>query len=323
MEEASARAHLPTASTTSKTRMYTTEAQRATTTAKSDVTEGRIKIEGSLFDGFQQPQKIAKMNIEHEPTKSFREDDVNLQQRIKLQPESMLGSQSGFQYFKTGAPKKPEIESALFMSGSPVLKGDVSRLIDSIKPEVAASAPATSRSGVSQGSSGYTWQQYMPFGTGIWEKQSNIPTRTSTTTATTYSMVPTTVRNSFTGNRQNVPLSDHERLFNDNVESSFNAREEVKQQPGRVYAAAKQSDVTAFSSGSSVRKSEETRQGTQPNPVTAGTNKADEPSPTKIPAMPNTDLGIPQIINSQREERITQSSKSMAQNATKMIAVFY
>eukprot|EP00795_Rhopilema_esculentum_P005038 gene5038-148_t len=310
VEEATARAHLPTASTTSKARMYTTEAQKATTTAKSDMTEGRMKIEGSLFDGFKQPQKIAKMNIEHEPTKYFQEDDVNLQQRKKLQPESSLGSQSGFQYFKTGAPKKPEIESALFMSGSPVVKGDVSRLIDSINPEVAVSAPATSRSGVSQGSSGYTWQQYMPFGTGIWEKQSNIPTRTSTTTATTYSMVPTTVRNSFIGNRQNVPLPDHERFFNGNVESSFNAREEIRQQPGRVYAAAKQSDVTAFSSGSSVRKSKETRPGTQPNPVTAGTNKADEPSPTRIPAMPNTDLGIPQIINSQREERLTQISKS-------------
>lgn len=310
-ENGPARNNLPTLSTTAKFRPVTTEAQPLTTTTTASA-QGRFKIEDSLYGGLDEPQNFAKANIEHEPTHT--EQLSNSRQTPKTQVES---PQSETSFFTAGAPKKPANEPALFVSGPPLVRGDDNSLNDNIKPVNSAS-----RSKVQHATNGYTWQQYMPFGTGIWAKQSDIPTKSSTIKTTTSSEM---TRNENDGNQHAVVRntlygSDTQGMFSATSQkdltglktSSAEAPSQMTDSHGLAAASQRQSIFNAASSGASLHwKDENARTRSGVDGQQKNTDVPDDGSrPTMKPAHPNTELGIPNVVASQQSPEPPASSIS-------------
>ena len=255
-----------------------------------------MKIESSLFDNMNNEVKVAKTNIEHEPTQMFRETDAG---NAGIQNDK---SQGISQFFVSGAPKQPDIESALFLSGAPVIRGKSTGA-----PKY--DAVASSRSNIKQGSNGYMWQQYMPFGTGIWQKQSHIPTETSTTmTSTTSSAYARPNKINSQTMRNNVYGNDDRGMFNTLLgnEGAYRAQEA---NGGSHVASQRQSVVRVYSNGGHVTENAIARSGVEGN-ANQG-KQQDGAQPTKVPAAPSTELGIPQVIASEPNQKAVSGPLSM------------
>lgn len=293
-EIATSKSLMPTTSSTSSATTGTEKSQLWTTTARSSVTE-RKNFEGSLFDNV----KVTKANIEHEPTKMFKEDDfANPGAREEK-------SQRKSQFFMSGTPKQPAIESAQFLSNAPVIRGGENGVF-------RQDDRAASRSSIKQSNSGYTWQQYMPFGTGIWEKESHIPNKLSTTSA----YIPNNINNNNVLNekaymRGNIYKSDNREMFSAGSpnEGAYRSQEA---DDGARFASQRQSLVNAISSGgrmSMMGENAVTRSGVE------GSNdqgkQKDGSKPTKSPVIPSTELGIPQVIASEPRLKAVSEKQSM------------
>lgn len=262
-----------------------------------------MKIEGSLFDNSKADVRTVKTSIYRLPTQTFNADNV------KKPRFEELGGRS--QIFMSGAPKKSEVESALFISGAPVVRNKGSGFFN----HVGNAAP---RSSIEQKSNGYTWQQYMPFGTGIWEKQSKIPTKSSTTLTTIASNAHARNFNSNNGNnfgrdhsylRDGVYNSDNRRMLPaSSLTEGANVAQEVND--GARFALQRQSSVDAVSSGGILSMAKgSARSGVEGNKDQG--NHQDAAQPTRAPAMPNTELGIPQVIASDPTQKAIPMSLSM------------
>ena len=265
-----------------------------TTTAKSAQINNRMKIESSLFDDVKEGGSVAKANIEHEPTRTFKGDDLGNMAALK---EKYQGRP---QFFLSGAPKQPELESALFLSGAPVVRGKDGGVLTN--DEIASS-----RSNVKPANNGYNWQQYMPFGNYIWEKQSRTPSEnvrtitSSTSTASTINDGSSSLRGNIYGNGNRGMLSasvDHTGAY------------QVQGTNGILpIASQKQSTVNVYSTGDRVTeigiaRSEIQRSKSQRKP-------ADSSQPKKSPVEPNTELGIPQVIASEPNQKAKVEPQSM------------
>ena len=250
-----------------------------------------MKIESSLFDNVKEDPKIPKTNIEHEPTKTFRENEVNNVAELNER------SNEKSQFFLAGSPKQPNIESALFLSGSPIIRGK----------ESGALKNAGSRSNIKQAENGYTWQQYMPYANYIWEKQSHIPSEKSTPDAsTTYRSYN---RNDEGGRiRGNIYGNDGRGMLNTNVDNEGAYRLEGANGMSHL-ASQKQSLYTAFSTGAHVTEAGVARSEVQKSK--SERKPTDSSPPTKSPAVPNTELGIPQVIASEPNQKAISAPQSM------------
>ena len=291
----------PTASSqrydTTKSQLLTTTTTTTGNTATNSPVENRMKIEGSLFDGNKDEVKIAKTNIEHEPTKTFQENDIiNPLQSDKFQGKS--------QFFMSGAPKQPGIESALFLSGAPVIRGKDSGTMRN-------SDTALSRSNIKQTNNGYTWQQYMPFGNYIWEKQSQIPSGKSTiSTASTTSIASSPyVKNDDSNTmRGNIYGNDNRGMLSTNVghEGAY-PLQGANEMPH--FASQKQALLNVISTGDKVTETGIARSEIQKSK--SQSRPQDSTQPAKKPAEPNTELGIPQVISSEPNQKATSEPLSM------------
>ena len=292
---------MPTASSqhydTTKSQVLTTTTTTGENTATNSAIENRMKIEGSLYDGLKDEKKIAKTNIEREPTKTFQENDMsNSVQNDKFQGKS--------QFFMSGAPKQPGIESALFLSGAPVIRGGAMKNSDT----------ALSRSNIKQANNGYTWQQYMPFGNYIWEKQSHIPSgKSGTSTASTSSSTSTTsssyVKNDDSNTmRGNIYGNDNRGMLSTSVghEGAYRLQG-ANEMPH--FASQRQALFNVISTGEKVTETGIARSEVQKSK--SQSKPKDGTQPAKIPAEPNTELGIPQVISSEPNQKATSEPLSM------------
>ena len=294
----------PAEGTTTKSMVPTTSSQHhdtttpqiltTTTTAKSAEINNRMKIESSLFDDVKEGGNVAKANIEHEPTQTFKDNDVGNVAALK---ENYQGRS---QFFLSGAPKQPELESALFLSGAPVVR-------DKDGGALKNAESASSRSNVKPASNGYNWQQYMPFGNYIWEKQNRIPSDKVRTISSPTSTASATSDGS-NSLRGNIYGNDNRGMLSGSVDRA--GAYQVQGTNGILpMASQRQSTVNVYSTGDrmtevGIARSEIQRSKNQRKP-------SDSSQPKKSPVGPNTELGIPQVVASDPNQKATVEPQSM------------
>ncbi len=191
--------------------------------------------------------------------------------------------------------KQVPVETTIYRSGSALLQSQNNGLSDITK----ADSSASSRSQTQGSNTGYSWQQYMPFGGGEWETKSSTPKTTiaansNANTQNYANKLPESVSNAISVKKSDTSYETTTRP----TEGRFD-KTTVGQQPsryslnsGNVDALQRQSVISATSSGpnmswrSSIGSSQANNDPTE-------TSDSDSSEPSKEPAMPNTELGFP------------------------------